>query len=57
MLDLADKEFKAAIVNMFKELKESMLIMSKQMQTQQRNGDYKTEPNRNPRLNWIWKEQ
>lgn len=48
MLDLADKDFKAAITNIFRELKKSLLIMSEQMQTLSREMETKSRPNKNP---------
>lgn len=47
MLDLANQDLKVTIINTPKELKESMVLMSKQIRNLQRNGNYKEETNRN----------
>lgn len=41
IVKLPDKEFKAAIINMFKDIKENMNTVIEQMVVQSRNGNMK----------------
>lgn len=53
MLDLLDKDFKSATLNMFKELKKTMskeLKASKRRMSHQIDKNYKKEPNRNSKV-------
>jgi hypothetical protein len=50
MLDLLEKAFTSATINMFKELKETVRLLSHQIQNINRNGNYEQEPNRNSEI-------
>ena len=47
ILELVEKDFKAAVINIFNDLKERVFTMNKSLEkSQQRSINYKKEPNK-----------